>query len=145
MPKTVTREAIFSAAFNLIAATVGAKTAERRFKTWSEVPAADQPALFFIQKTQHAQYQRGKPTKWTFTADAVLYVNSGGAPDAIPATQINAAVDALESALDQSPGLDSQTLGNLVSHCAINGDIITDEGVLGDQGVAIIPIEIVTA
>ena len=38
-----------------------------------------------------------------------------------------------------------QTLGGLVAHAWIDGVIETDEGVLGDQAVAIIPVVIKTA
>ena len=36
-----------------------------------------------------------------------------------------------------------QTLGGLVSDCWISGKIETDEGALGGQAVAIIPIEMI--
>jgi hypothetical protein len=34
------------------------------------------------------------------------------------------------------------TLGGLVNYCRIEGDIETDEGLLGEQAVAIIPVSI---
>jgi len=39
-------------------------------------------------------------------------------------------------------GLQDLGLANLVRHARIEGRIETDEGVLGDQAVAVIPVEI---
>jgi hypothetical protein len=36
-------------------------------------------------------------------------------------------------------------LGGLVQHCWIAGRITTDEGVLGGQSVAIVPVEILVS
>jgi hypothetical protein len=57
----------------------------------------------------------------------------------LPAIALNQLVDAIELALSPGPAFEEQTLGGLVSHCRIVGEIETDEGVLGDQAVAIIP------
>jgi hypothetical protein len=53
-------------------------------------------------------------------------------------------LDALEAALAPSPVTGIQTLGlpGMVRHVTISGKVETDEGVLGDQAVAIVPIEI---
>jgi len=59
----------------------------------------------------------------------------------VPSVQINQILDELEAALAPPPGPSfKQTLGGLVEHCWINGEIQTDEGTLGNQAVAIIPI-----
>jgi len=58
-------------------------------------------------------------------------------------TTLNNEVDAIVAALDREPASGMQTLGGLVHDCRIAGDIETDEGRLGQQAVAIIPIEII--
>jgi hypothetical protein len=83
------------------------------------------------------------PEKRTMTFDLYVYVNTGD-NDYPPSQIMNSIIDAIDSALAPSGPNDTQTLGGLVSHCWIAGTIETDEGALGDQGVAIIPIEIIT-
>jgi hypothetical protein len=53
-------------------------------------------------------------------------------------------VDALERALAPSPATGVQNLGlpMMVQHAYISGKIETDEGVLGDQAIAIVPVEV---
>jgi hypothetical protein len=137
------REAIFSALFNLVSAVPGLVTTGRRLVHWSEVPPDQQPALFQAQKTQNAQPRPlGVPTKWTLKADLYLYVNSGGDSSSVSATPLNNYLDAIEAALAPNIMSGVQTLGGLVKHCFICGEVLTDEGTLGSQAVAIIPIEI---
>jgi hypothetical protein len=63
---------------------------------------------------------------------------------AAPATILNPLLDALEAALAPSPATGIQNLGlpAMVQHPYIAGKIETDEGVLGDQAIAIVPVEI---
>jgi hypothetical protein len=66
-------------------------------------------------------------------------------PYLAPASVLNPLIDALEAALAPLPmnGV-WQNLGfpASVMHTYINGTIETDEGALGDQAVAIVPVEI---
>jgi hypothetical protein len=57
---------------------------------------------------------------------------------------LNPLLDALEAALAPSPATGIQNLGlpAMVQHAYIAGKIETDEGVLGDQAIAIVPVEI---
>ena len=135
------REPIYAALFGLVSGVPGIVTASRRLKHWNDVPAVDQPALFQIQKGETGEQAQGLPMKWTLAAEIYLYVNSGDDPAGIPATELNNLLDLIELAL--APNFRGvQTLGGLVSHCWISGRIETDEGSLGSQAVAIIPISI---
>ncbi len=141
----ISREAIYSALWSQVSGLAGIVTASRRLKHWDDVPPEQQPALFQTQKDQDPEQKYGLPTKWKLYADLYLYVNSGQDPLAVPAIALNNLVDTIEAALAPSPMSGVQTLGGLVSHCWINGKIETDEGVLGAQAVAIIPVEILVA
>ena len=144
-----TRESIATALFNLLVATTGVQTYSRRLQHWSDVNSADMPALFLTQGSEAFEESGAKMglvpvKKMTFTA--YLYAHSGGLVGSIPATVLNGLVDAIEAAL--RPNLatgQKQTLGGLVIHCYIAGTVQTDEGVLGDTGVAVVPIEVLTA
>jgi hypothetical protein len=140
----IEREPIYAALFALAQNAAGFVTAERRLRHWSNVGPAEQPALFMSQKTETAAVKTlGAPTVWTLSADLYLYVQSSD-PYAAPATLLNPLIDAIEAALAPSPATGIQDLGlpDMVSHAYIGGKLESDEGVLGDQAVAIIPVEI---
>ena len=135
------RELIYQTLFAKVAAATGFVTASRRLRHWSDVAAAEQPALFQVQKTESVRRDPGLPPRWLLAADLFVYAQ---APDdaTSPATVINPLLDAIETALAPGAVDNLQTLGGLVAHCWIAGRVETDEGVLGGQAVAIVPIEI---
>ncbi|MGH6980094.1 MAG: hypothetical protein ACREFC_02705 [Stellaceae bacterium] len=139
------REPIYQALFALLAGASGFATASRRLRHWSDVAAAEQPALFLAQKSETAEQRRGLPTKWICDVDAYVYCH---APDDATAatTVLNPLLDAIEAALAPGAGADlaanAQTLTGLAYQAWINGKIETDEGTLGGQAVAIVPIRI---
>jgi hypothetical protein len=140
----MTREPLYAALFALLAGAASFVTASRRLRHWDQVGPAEQPALFMVQKRETAKESEGSPTVWRAEIDVYLYCQ---APDdeTAPATVLNPLLDAIEAALlpggaDLTRG--TQTLGGLVRHCWIAGGIETDEGALGGQAVAIIPVEI---
>jgi hypothetical protein len=143
----VARETIYAALFDLLTGINGIKKFSRRLLHWSETNSADQPALFLVQGHQAPQQTgRGIPPKWILRAELYLYVNAGSDPNVIPAQQLNKLLDKIEAALRPSTGNDqmqnTQTLGGLVSHCWLDGEIEVFDGALGEQSVAIIPISI---
>src|SRR5579863_8684135 len=135
------REAIYSALFTAVSTAAPFATIGRRLRHWSDVAAVEQPALFMVQKSETAHRTRGLPPKWTLTVDLFVYVH---APDDVspPTPALNPLLDAIEAGLAPIGAADTQTLGGLVDHAWIAGKIETDEGVLGGQAVAIIPIEV---
>ena len=138
------REPIYAALFALASGAANFVTVSRRLRHWSDVGAAEQPALFMIQKSETAEARRPLPAKWRASVDLYLYAQ---APDELtpPATVLNPLLDAVEAALAPDPVSHVQSLGGLVSHCWIAGRVQTDEGVLGGQAVAIVPIEILAS
>lgn len=140
----MSREAIYAALFARVSTLPGLVTASRRLKHWHDTPPALQPALFMVQKRERPEQQSGLPTKWAFTVELYLYVHGGADPNAVPAQALNALLDALEEVLAPDPASGVQTLGGLVTHVWIDpAGIETDEGVLGDQAIAIVPVQIV--
>ncbi|HEX3884748.1 MAG TPA: hypothetical protein VHW66_18995 [Stellaceae bacterium] len=145
---TISREPIYAALFALVSEAAEFTTADRRLRHWSDVSPAEQPALFVAQRKQNAAVKTlGAPAEWTLFADIYVYAHSSD-PYLSPATILNPLVDAIDAALAPvglGPGGRAvQTLGmpGLVQHAYITGSVDTDEGVLGDQAVAIIPVEI---
>lgn len=137
------REAIFAALFAQVSAAAGLVTTSRTLQLWTDVAPAQQPALFQAEGKQAAIVQRPKPTKWAFHAELAVYCHRATAGGVDVVSQLNTIVDAIVAALEPPAGADAQTLGGLVTDCRIAGDIETDEGRLGEQAVALIPIEII--
>lgn len=142
----MSRESVAIALFNQLKSAAGFVTTSRRLRHWSDVAPVEMPAFFLAQgdEAQDPNFSRmgGVPLRRT-TFKAYIYVHAGGTPDSVAASALNPLLDALEAALKPLPG-QKQTLGDTVVHAFINGAIETDEGNLGDQAVAIIPIEVLT-
>jgi hypothetical protein len=140
----INREPIYAALFELVGAAADFTIVDRHLRHWSDVAPAEQPALFMAQKTELASVKTlGASTVWTLAVDLYVYVHSSD-PYLAPATVLNPLLDAVEAALAPSAitGLQDLGLPAMVQHAYISGKIETDEGVLGDQAVAIVPVEI---
>lgn len=137
----MTREPIYAALFAMISSNTLLKIKSRKFRHFSDVDAADQPALFQVQTREVPITVTGQPTQWKLMVDLYLYANSGET-DTPPSSQINLILDAITNLFDPNPISAKQTLGGLVHYVRVSGSIETDEGLLGPQGIAIIPIEI---
>jgi len=149
------REVIYSKLFEQLTATAEFKTTGRKLLHWNDVSDKNkQPALFMAQTGEVSQGKKGFPSRWTLNVKVYLYCQAPD--DKSPVTPImNPLLDAIETLLDTkdnpTPGGDRLPLlpgetNDLgipgVSHCWIEGNIETDEGALGKQAVAIIPISI---
>jgi hypothetical protein len=140
----IIREMIYASLWALGAGAARFTSANRRLRHWTDVAPAEQPALFMSEKGAHAVVKRlGAPIVWTLYAEFYMYVHSSD-PYLAPGTILNPLLDALEAALAPSPAIGIQNLGlpEMVQHAYIAGKIETDEGVLGDQAIAIVPVEI---
>lgn len=133
------REAIYAAAFNLFSGLAQFNTKSRILQHWNDVPVDGQPALFQAQKREIPTIQTGLPTVWDLELDLYVYVRTDGSTP--PSTLLNPILDAVEAALGHTPD-NVQTLGGLVAYARLAGAIETDEGTLGNQAVAIIPVSI---
>ena len=139
------RETIYAALFTQVSTAAGFTTKSRRLRHWDDVRAEEMPALFQTQITENAEQRRGVPGKWSLHAQLWVYVSTAAQqdPTVVPSQLLNPLLDAIEYALRPDDVANSVcTLGGLVSHCWISGQIETSEGLLGDIEVAVIPIEI---
>jgi hypothetical protein len=140
----IIRESIYAALWELAAGAASFVSANRRLRHWADVAPAEQPALFMSEKGGTAAIKAlGAPIVWTLYADFYVYVHSSD-PYLAPAMLLNPLLDTLETALAPSPATGIQNLGlpAMVQHAYIAGKIETDEGVLGDQAIAIVPVEV---
>jgi hypothetical protein len=144
------RETIAAAVYAKLAAMTGVRTSSRRPKTFDQVPPADCPAVFLGVGASESIGNPGPRALWRMEFIVYLYVHDGSA--AGPSSQLNAYLGYIDTAFRASaadlasPGAspDHTTLGGLVLY-ARPLNVQTDEGSFGDQGVAIVTIEVVTA
>jgi len=140
----IVREKIYTALWELGANAARFASANRRLRHWTDVAPAEQPALFMSEKGGQAAIKKlGAPIVWTLYAEFYIYTHSSD-PYLAPATILNPLLDAFEAALAPSPTSGIQNLGlpQMVQHAYISGKVQTGEGVLGDQAIAIVPVEI---
>lgn len=134
------REAVYQALFDLVSSAYPWATASRQLAHWSDVPSEAQPAIFQAQQSEAVEGPHGAGRKWDLRVNLYVYVSR--APNGAPsASGLNAALDALASALGPVNGR-PLNLGGLAQWCVINGTIEHFEGTLGDQSVAIVPVQI---
>ncbi len=137
------REAIYAALFALAANCAAFQTRTRRIKEYSDVDQATQPALLQVELGEKWNARVGLPPVVTLSARLFVYCESND-PTTPVSTQMNALLDAVTGALAPPVlpnGAFRQTLGGLVQHAGIAGDVAIAEGLSG-QSEAIIPIDI---
>ena len=140
----ISREPIYAALFEQIAGAAQFITTGRKLRHWSDLTAAEQPALFMRQKLEVATVAAlGAPTVWKLVVEFYVYAHASD-PYLAPTIVLNPLIDAVQSALAASPVTGVQDLGlpRMVQHAYIAGKIEITEGVLRDQAVAVIPVEI---
>ena len=137
------REAIYAALFQLASTAADFETATRRIKDYSDVDQATQPALLQVQLGEKWNARAGMPPVVMLNCRLFVYCESND-PTQPVSTQMNSLLDAVTQALAPPllpHGPFRQTLGGLVQHAGITGEVTIAEGLSG-QSEAVIPIEI---
>jgi hypothetical protein len=141
-----TREDVFNALFALAqgltwgAPSRGLAFSARRVKLWDDLPA--QPALCQAEQDEMVAETTGLPSKTTYSASWLIYHAAGKDPGAIPATETNLILDAVQAMFPSGDPDRVQTLGGLVHHCFITGKVFKDSGDIDGQALIIVPIRI---
>ena len=141
-------EAIYQALFNRLSGIEGINTTSRRLKHFNNVAPDDRPALFVTQGNQTEAPVKGLDAKVELEAEVYVYIHESD-PSIPPSVQLNQMIDRVRTKLapDHPDMCEYQTLGGLVEHCWIEGTIEVYEAAENmhyDQGIAIIPIRILT-
>ena len=140
-------EAVYAALFARLSSAVfadGSKfvTTSRVLDVPDQVSAANQPALVLAPGPLHAEQREAfSLTKWTITAIAAVYFQADGSlnPNPLPATQAANYVWGLQAVLlSTQPPYQKQTLGGLVYHAWIEGEVMMN--VTEQQVVIVVPI-----
>jgi hypothetical protein len=116
--------------------------ASRRVQMFDQIPQDRRPALIQVEDGEsYAQDFTGKPPRVTLRVKLIIYTWAKGLQ--VPGiTLLNPRIDAIERALAPPPLTFKQTLGGLVDHAWIEGEIIKVSGDLDGDGVAVVPINI---
>jgi hypothetical protein len=161
-----TREQIYQAFFNLVAGAVYVsgpnvgqqvfKFTSRRLRSFDDLDNSQQPALMMKQDGELAQRPHNLPPIWKMDVRLFILFRSPILEDPFPpdtevapASTINLIVDAIEKVLEPlDKGTFVQTLATqnsnhaMVKHARIQGRIEIDEGYEDQQGMIVIPCEI---
>lgn len=144
-------ERIASAVFNVASGAARFTTIDRRLRHWTNVSPAEQPALFMSEKGGEGRTERGMsnaPVVWTLTYDFYIYVYTSDMTIS-PAIQLNQLVTAVDRAFSPTfapdgaiTGFNTLGLEGMVIWTRVMGRLQTDEGVLDNQAIAIVPVEV---
>lgn len=135
---SIQRETYYGELANRLRSIPGIKTFSRRLTHVNEVPAAQQPAIYLAQTGQLPTYQTGRTIIWELSADIYLYVRDPKGKD--PGPLMNPIMDALCDVFKpDNLMVNACTFGGLC-HKVEMGQIATDEGTMGEQAIAIIPV-----
>ena len=147
---TVSREQVATAIFKSLTtiASVQWVTKSRILKMWTDVQPDQRPALFLVEHHESYARQNEKLRKRTLEFNIFIYLNtkptdqyvSGGAQLNFILDQIDAAL--APSGIDVLNSRDTNTLGGLVQHCYIDGQIIKVPGDLEGDGLLVIPVKV---
>ncbi|HXY57616.1 MAG TPA: hypothetical protein VEH76_03455 [Methylocystis sp.] len=118
-------------------------TVSRRLKLWGEAPKSQRPALFVTEHREQPSYQsEALPIRTTLSVDLFIYIDSSD-QNTVPASALNIILDAIDAALKPGPANNNrQTLGGLVSHCRIEGQVLKDPGDLDGDGLLWVPLKL---
>ncbi len=138
------RENIYDALYSLLGTVPGIVTREERLRHWNDVGPEECPYLCVAMGNEkHVRDKSGLRDRIWITPKLYIYVKTTGL--LVPRKVINPILDQLQIIFDPSDAtLGKQTLGGLVEHVRIDGEILTFEGTLGDTEVATVPLQILT-
>lgn len=115
------------------------------------LPLESQPAMFLPQAREtYTGRPSGTGGKVTLSGFIILYFQAPlpllediGAETELGATTLNALMRCIRKALKPDDfAKQTLTLGGLVQHCWIEGDVDQDPGIQSQQGAAVVPIKI---
>lgn len=148
----VDREAIWTALFAWFQTQIGGyfTTMSRKHLMPPELSLEAQPAFFLVQlKEQRAGSTQGTPNKLAMHGCIVIYLpapetnETPGSETQLAATNLNAIYRAIDYAMvPDNLQTGKFTVGGLVTHCWIEGDLDQDPGIFSSQAAAILPIHI---
>jgi len=135
------RETIIEAFAQRVYACADFLTRGRRLQHWNKV--TDQPAVFIRHVSDHYDRAQGILPRLTLNLEIWIYSRAGADPHVAPDSGLNDLVDSVEAALaPDNAMLRTLTLGGLVQHCWLEGEVMFDPGDLDAQAKCVLPVKI---
>jgi hypothetical protein len=122
------------------------KTFTRRFSEYSSLSQSAQLPYLILTRARENYPQRaitGLPPKRNLKCEIFIYLSAGQDQSAIPDETVCDIMDQVDTALRPPVGQEALTLGGIIDHCYIMGDVIQVPGDLDGTGLMIIPLEVV--
>lgn len=136
-------EAIQAELFARLQQIPGVVTTSRILSHWADVPAEHQPALYLTYVSYTPSYQgRGIPPRWDGLCNVTVYAQRDPVTGTCP--QLLPLVESVINAFAPSGISNTCALAGAID-VRIESPIVTDEGLLGNQALAVIPLTIFTA
>lgn len=144
------REQIYTALLATLKKTAAFQVVTRKYVDPSTLVDAQCPALIQLEISEHSKHTHPNMSPISvLRVDATVVVcvpqitQVIGQEQDVPQQLLNPLLDAIDAALaPDNPSRSKFTLGGLVEHCYIEGEILKDQGVLFPKAAAVIPIEI---
>lgn len=140
-----TREAALAALQAKLAAAAAFGKVTRRPLAPEQMASPGHPGLaLFVQGTDYDRTVLAAPARRTLKCLALVYVDAGANPNAVPDSLVNALVEKIEATLAPDNGATRLcTLGGLVHAVLIRGHAPRAPGDRTGKGIEVIPIDIV--
>jgi hypothetical protein len=141
------REMIYDAIFTRLQGVVGVQSVSRILRHWSDVPAEDQPAVFLAHGDEVVEPAESGASRHFLLPRVYVYANARSS-DVPPSTTLNNLIGAIEDVFAPIRALRIHTdlgMPDELEWVRVEGVIETDEGTLGEQAVAIVPLRVLVA
>lgn len=145
----IAREAAYAALYTRLLTMTGVQFFSRRLKAFDQMSAKHQPAVFLVAGASTPRVDSsGQPEVWLLSA-SVYVITPPDQTGTSPEATLLGLVDQIDGLLDlktteRGAAMRDQaqtTLGNVVLKAYVSGPIEIDEGLDGEQGIALVPIE----
>lgn len=119
-------------------------TVDRKLVNYSKVDTASQPALYQLQSGESIKQVRGRPPEYSMSLELFLYAwNADPTPGHYPSRILNPLLDLIFDVFAVPAGQSDQTFGiPSVQRIWIEGKVMIAEGVLANQIIAVVPVNI---
>ena len=142
----VTRNQIMNALLALFDDMKTVTTVSRRFKDMTQTSQSALMPYLALTRPKEIYPPRASiqlPPKRTWTCFAEIFLSVGQNQSVIPDEAVCNIMDEIDAVIKPPVGKQVQTLGGLVDHCYIEGEVIEVPGDLDGIGFIRIPIKIV--
>jgi hypothetical protein len=139
------RERYFEALEDFFKSTGFFKLVSRKVKMYTECAPSEFPALMIMSPTETYSLDEGIGTPPKTIIDVTCMVYLDGSVDiretSVPMTTLNDLLDTFELMIKPNAHTMTLTLGGLVRHVWIEGEILKEPGDVDGEGIIVIPLK----